>query len=116
MKEVSTIEEYIAQQSSEHQKVIEKMRALIKKNAPKAYEKISYRMPTYTMNNQVIAHFHTAKNHLGFYPTPEGVEAFRAKTTEYKTAKGVIQFPYKNIPFDLIKEIIEYRVLQIKDK
>ena len=115
MIKANTIEEYIAQQSAEHQAVIEKMRNLIKEHAPTAKEKIAYRMPTYMIGKEVVAHFHTAKTHLGFYPTPSGIDDFREKLTNYKTAKGVVQFPYNNIPYDLIKEIVEHRVSAVQD-
>ena len=110
MLQANTIEEYIKLQTVEQQSVIAKMRTLIKECAPNATEKISFRMPTYTIGKEVLMHFHTAKNHLGVYPTPEGIEAFASKLTAYKTAKGVVQFPYTNIPYDLIKEIVEHRV------
>jgi len=110
MIQSNTIEEYIALQTQERQEVIGKMRVLIKEYAPNAVEKISYRMPTYTIGKNVVVHFHTAKNHLGFYPMPETIELFKDKLTEYKTAKGVVQFPYKNIPYDLIREIVVHRV------
>jgi len=115
MLKATTIEEYKAQQTPEHQKVVEAMRAFIKECVPSAEEKISYRMPTYTISKQVIVHFHTAKNHLGFYPTEEGIEAFKDRLTEYKTSKGVVQFPYNNIPYDLIKEIVEHRFDKVKN-
>jgi len=109
MLKATTIEEYIALQTDASQAVIEKMRTLIKECVPNAEEKISFRMPAYTIGKEVVVYFHTAKTHLGFYPLPDGIEAFRDKLTDYKTAKGVVQFPYKNIPYDLIKEIVLYR-------
>jgi len=109
MLKANTIEEYIAQMTAEQQAVITRMRALIKECVPEAEEKISFRMPAYMIGKEVVVYFHTAKTHLGFYPLPEGIEAFGGKLTDYKTAKGVVQFPYKNIPYDLIREIVSYR-------
>ncbi|MCL2861141.1 MAG: DUF1801 domain-containing protein [Firmicutes bacterium] len=110
MNKATTIEEYVAMQDDEHKAVIEKMRTLIKECVPQAEEKISFRMPAYLIGKDVIVYFHTAKTHLGFYPLPDGIETFADKLTAYKTAKGVVQFPYKAIPYDLIKEIVLYRV------
>ena len=109
MLKANTIEEYIAQMSAEQQAVIDKMRTLIKECVPNAVEKISFRMPAYMIGKEVIVYFHTAKTHLGLYPLPQGIEAFKDRLTAYKTAKGVVQFPYKNIPYDLIKQIVLYR-------
>ena len=109
MLKANTIEEYTAQQTLEQQSVIEKMRTLISGCVPNAEEKISFRMPTYTIGKEVVVHFHTAKNHLGLYPLPEAIVAFSDKLTGYKTAKGVVRFPYKNIPYGLIKEIVLHR-------
>ena len=110
IKETQTIDEYIAQTNPEHHGVISKMRELIKDCVPDAVEQIAYRMPTYKLNGKVVAHFHAGKEHLGFYPEEDGVEAFRDSLDGYKTAKGAIQFPYKKeIPYDLIREIVEFK-------
>ena len=114
MIQSNTIEEYIALQTQEHQEIIAKMRALIKECAPNAVEKISFRMPTYTIGKNVVVHFHTAKKHLGVYPMPERIELFKDKLAEYKTAKGVVQFSYKDIPYDLIREIVVHRVNSVQ--
>ena len=82
MIKANTVEEYIAQQSAEHQTVIEKMRNLMKEHAPAAKEKIAYRMLTYMIGKEVVAHFHTAKMHLGFYPTPSGIDDFIQRNME----------------------------------
>jgi len=116
MIKASTIQEYIVQQTAASQAVIAKMRTLIKDCVPDAEEKISFRMPAYMIGKEVIVYFHTAKTHLGFYPLPEGIETFKDKLTDYKTAKGVVQFPYKNIPYDLIREIILHRLEAITNK
>jgi len=113
MNNALTIEEYIALQTAEHRQIITKMRALIKECAPSSIEKISFRMPTYTIGKEVVVHFHTAKKHLGLYPTPEAIEFFADKLANYKTAKGVVQLLYNNIPYDLVKEIVLHRVAVI---
>jgi uncharacterized protein YdhG (YjbR/CyaY superfamily) len=79
--------------------------------APQATERICMRMPTYDLNGKWLVHFAGYEKHIGFYPQPEGVAAFKEKLTGYKTSKGTVQFPLsKPLPIDLIREIIRFRV------
>ena len=79
-------------------------------------KKISYKIPTFYLNGNLV-HFAAYKNHIGFYPTSSGISAFQDQMTEYKTSKGRIQFPLdKPIPFELVREIIAYRVREIQIK
>ena len=82
----------------------------IREAAPEAREAISYRMPTFKLNGNLV-HFAAFKNHIGFYPTPSGIEQFKKELSLYKWAKGSVQFPLdKPIPFDLVKKIVIFRV------
>lgn len=109
-KSITTIDEYIAQFSPEIQKKLQALRKVIKEAAPDAGEKISYGMPTFTLKGN-LAHFAAYKTHIGFYPTPSGIEAFKDKLAEYKYSKGAVQFPIsKPLPFDLVREIVTFRV------
>ncbi|HYE69726.1 MAG TPA: DUF1801 domain-containing protein [Anaerovoracaceae bacterium] len=113
-KSITTIDEYIAQFSPEIQEILQSLRKVIRETAPEAGEKISYQMPTFTLNGNLV-HFAAFKNHIGFYPAPSGIEAFKDKLAVYKTSKGAVQFPIsKPLPFDLIKEIVAFRVLENK--
>lgn len=106
------IDEYISQFPLEIQVKLEKIRAIIKSVAPKATEAISYQMPTFKLNGNLV-HFAAFKNHIGFFPTPSGVKAFEDELKEYVHATGSIQFPLdKPIPFLLIKKITRLRVKQ----
>lgn len=111
-KRVTTVDEYILNFPPDVQKVLNKMRSVIKKAAPKAVEKISYQMPGYHLNGTLVwfgAHAH----HIGFYPTGEGVEAFKKELSGYKLSKGAVQFPLDEpIPYTLITKIVKYRVAQ----
>ncbi|MDR1992746.1 MAG: DUF1801 domain-containing protein [Nitrososphaerota archaeon] len=114
MHKYNTIDEYIAQFSEEKQSILKKVRQIIRKNAPEATEKISYQMPSFWQDTNLI-YFAAMKNHLGIYPTNSGITAFTHKLTEYKTSKGAIQIPWnKPIPYDLIAEITRFRVTQAK--
>ena len=89
---------------------MEEIRATIKAAAPDAKEKISYQMPTFEMKGNLV-HFAAFKNHIGFYPTPTGIEKFKKELAVYEGAKGSVQFPLaKPIPYDLISKIVKFRV------
>ena len=107
-----SIEEYILQFPPEVQEILEKLRKVIKDSAPDATEKISYQMPTFALHGNLV-HFAAYKKHIGFYPTPSGIAAFQQNLSEYKSAKGSVQFPIdKPIPYELISEIVKFRVAE----
>lgn len=114
-----TIDEYISQFPEEVQEKLIALRKFINECAPEAIEKISWAMPTFDLYGNLI-HFAAFKNHIGIYPGENGVAMFQDKLTDYKTSKGAIQFPLnKPLPFDLIKEIIIFRIqenIQIKER
>ncbi|MES2286554.1 MAG: DUF1801 domain-containing protein [Bacteroidota bacterium] len=104
------IDEYIAGFPKEIQKILEQIRETIKKAAPGAEETISYAIPTFTLNGNLV-HFAAFKNHIGFYPAPSGNEAFKKELSKYKGGKGTIQFPLDEpIPLNLITKIVKFRV------
>ena len=106
----TTIDEYIALFPSDVQDRLQAMRSAIRAAAPEATEKISYQMPTFHQNGNVV-HFAAFKNHIGFFPGASGVEAFADRLTAYKTSKGTIQLPFSEpLPLELVKEITRWRV------
>lgn len=106
----SSIDEYIATFPPDIQKILEKIRFIVKAAAPEAQEKISYQMPTFFLNGNLV-HFAAFKNHIGFYPTPSGIEKFKKELAGYQGAKGSVQFPLDEpIPYALISEIVKFRV------
>lgn len=110
------IDEYIAEFPKDVQKILEQVRATIKKAAPTAEEKISYGIPTFTLNGNLV-HFGGFKYHVGFYPAPTGTEAFEKELSVYKTGKGSIQFPLdKPMPLNLITKIVKFRVKKNLEK
>ena len=105
-----TIDQYIATFPVSTQKILEEMRAIIHEAAPEASEKISYQMPTFYLNGNLV-HFAAYERHIGFYPTPSAIEAFAGELSPYKTSKGAIQFPIDQpIPRDLVKKIVKFRL------
>ncbi len=106
----ATIDEYIAQYPAELQSVLNELRGVIRRAAPDAQEKISWQMPTFFQNGNLV-HFAVHKHHIGFYPGAGGIEAFADRLGEYKTSKGAVQFPIgKPLPYALIDEIVKFRV------
>lgn len=116
IKKFSTIDEYIMQFPEDVQKILQELRHVIKQTAPEAEEKISYQMPTFYLNGNLV-HFAAYEKHIGFYPSPTGIEAFKDELLGYKGAKGSVQFPVnEGLPFELIRRIVEFRVGENKKK
>jgi uncharacterized protein YdhG (YjbR/CyaY superfamily) len=105
-----TIDEYINSFPKESSLILKKVRSTIKESAPNAKEKISYGIPTFYLNGNLV-HFGGFKKHIGFFPTPKTIEKFKKELSSYETSKGTVKFPLdKPIPFDLIKKITLFRV------
>jgi uncharacterized protein YdhG (YjbR/CyaY superfamily) len=105
-----TMDEYISTFPEDVQSILQEMRQTIRRAAPEAMEAISYQIPTFKLNGNLV-HFAAFKNHIGFYPTSSGIEAFKRELTPYKGAKGSVQFPLdKPVPFDLVGRIVRFRV------
>ncbi|MCZ7383120.1 MAG: DUF1801 domain-containing protein [Candidatus Methanoperedens sp.] len=109
-KQYKTIDEYIAMFPRNIQDILGKLRQVIKESAPEAEETINYGIPTFKLNGNLV-HFAAFKNHIGFYPTPSAIVAFKKELSPYKQAKGSVQFPIdKPIPFDIVKKIVKFRI------
>ena len=105
----STIDEYIAGFPPDVQAILQKIRLTIREAAPDAEETISYQMPTFTLKGNLV-HFAAFKEHIGFYPTPTGIEKFQKELSVYKGAKGSVRFPLDQpIPYGLIGKIAKFR-------
>ncbi len=93
--------------------MLEELRALIAVCAPGATETMSYAIPTFDLNGRRLVHFAGYERHVGFYPSPSGIAAFRDEVGPFKTAKGSVQFPLdRPLPTDLIRRMVEYRVAE----
>ncbi len=113
---VNNIDEYIAGFPPEIQKLLKQMRLTIAKAAPAAEEAIRYAIPTFILHGNLV-HFAAFKNHIGFYPAPSGIEAFKKEVAEYEAGKGSLQFPLdKPLPLGLVTKIVKYRVAQNLEK
>ena len=110
MKAGKTVDEYIEGFPADVQKILQKVRATIKKAAPGAEETIKYGIPTFTLKGNLV-HFGGYKEHIGFYPAPAGIDAFKKELAAYQTGKGTLQFPLnKPIPYDIITRVVKFRV------
>jgi len=111
-KTISSIDEYILTFPEDVQELLQTLRKVIKEVAPEATEKISYQMPTFDLYGNLV-HFAAYKNHIGFYPTPSGIEKFKNELAMYKGAKGSVQFPINEpLPYELIRQIVKFRVIE----
>jgi len=103
------IDEYIKTFPEQVQIILEKMRQTIRRAAPEAEEAISYQIPTFKLNGNLV-HFAAFKNHVSFFPTARGVEAFKKELSRFKRSRGTVQFPLdRPIPYDLVRKITVFR-------
>jgi len=116
-QQANAIDKYIEKFPKDIQEILEKVRKTVRKSAPKAEETISYGIPTFDLNGKHLVHFAAFKKHIGFYPTPAGIEQFQKELSVYKGAKGSVQFPLeKPVPFDLIGKIVRFKVKENSDR
>lgn len=109
---IKTVDEYIGSFDNAKRERLESIRKTIKEAAPEAEEKISWQMPTYVFHGNLV-HFAAQSRHIGFYPGPVAIEAFKDRIRGYKWSKGAVQFPLdKEIPHELIKDIVIFRVVE----
>ncbi len=110
------IDEYIAGHPQDVQAILERIRTTIRKAAPAAEETISYRIPTFRLNGNLV-HFAAFKKHIGFFPTSTGIAKFKNDLAGYKGSKGSVQFPFDQpIPYGLIGRIVKFRVKENLEK
>ena len=104
------MDEYIAGFPTDVQRILQEIRSVIRELAPNAEEALKYGIPTFVLHGNLV-HFAAFKQHVGFYPTPSGVEKFKDELSSYRHAKGSIQFPLDEpVPFASIRKIVKYRV------
>lgn len=115
---MSVIDDYLADYDGEHRRIMDELRSLIVEHAPDATEAITWAMPTYKLNGNLV-HFAAGKNHVGMYPGADGVANFVDELNELglKHSKGAIQFPLgKPLPRDLVTRILTFRVEQQRNR
>jgi len=111
-----SIDEYIATFPEDIQALLEAVRATVKAAAPDAEERISYQMPAFALNGNLV-YFAALKNHIGLYPTAGGIEAFKNELSQYEVTKGSVKFPISQpLPMELIRKIVQFRVAENSNK
>lgn len=114
VKQFGTIDEYIGTFPKEVQGRLQKVRQTIRKAAPQAVEAISYQMPTFKLNGRNLVNFAGYKSHIGFYPVPSGVAAFKKELSRFVQGKGSVQFPLDQpLPYELVGKIVAFRVKEV---
>lgn len=106
---------YIAEFPPQVQKLLQRLRATIRRAAPQATETISYRMPAYVQGGPLV-YFAAYERHIGFYPTGEGIEAFKGELGDYTWSRGAVQFPLdRPLPLKLVTRMVKHR-LQVNSR
>ncbi len=112
-----TVDDHIGQFHSDVRERLETMRRTIGELAPDAEESMAYGMPAYKLHGKPLVYFAGYENHIGFYATPNGHEAFKTEFAQYKQGKGSVQFPHDQpLPEALITQVVIYRIEQIMDR
>jgi uncharacterized protein YdhG (YjbR/CyaY superfamily) len=112
-----TIDEYISAFPDDVRAILQKFRSIVRENAPGADEAIRYRMPTFRLKGKNLVHFAAFKGHIGFYPTPSGIESFKDDLARFEVSKGTIRFYLdRPIPYDLVARIVKMRVDEVMAK
>jgi uncharacterized protein YdhG (YjbR/CyaY superfamily) len=107
-----TMDEYVAGLPPKTRNILQELRATIKAAAPGAEETMNYAIPTFKLNGNLV-HFAAFENHVGFYPTPSGITAFKKELAKYKSSKGSVQFPLDQpMPLQLVGRIVKFRVAE----
>ncbi|GHU71782.1 hypothetical protein FACS1894184_19000 [Clostridia bacterium] len=107
---MNEIDAYIAGFPVEVKERLTAIREIVREIAPQATERICMRIPTFDLNGKWLVHYAGFDNHIGFYPQPDGITAFKEQLSCYKTSKGGAQFPHdKPLPLELIREIVKYK-------
>lgn len=111
-----TVDQYISVFPKHVQVMLQQMRETVQKVAPQAEEVISYNMPAFRFHGMLV-YYAGNKAHIGFYPMPAAIVAFKKELAGYVTSKGAIQFPLeKKLPVALIKNIVKFRMLENEEK
>jgi len=112
----AAVDAYISGFPDHVQEILNMIRSIIREAAPQATQLISYGIPTFKLNGNLV-HFGAYEKHIGFYPTPSGIEHFKQELSLYEGGKGSVKFPLDQvIPWDLIQRIVEFRVAENLEK
>ena len=109
----ASVDDYVDAQPDNVRDVLNEIRRRIHAIAPESGERISYRMPTATLNGHDLVYFAAWKKHIGMYPVPDGDEALERDLAPYRAVRSTVRFPYnREIPYDLIGRMVELLIQQ----
>lgn len=110
------IDRYIKTFTPPVRKALRELCDTIRKEVPQAGETIKYGMPTFVLHGNLV-HFAGYKNHIGFYPTPSAIEAFKGEISQYKWSKGAVRFPLgEPLPLVLVARMVRFRVAESRSQ
>ncbi len=108
----TSIDAYIALQPAAHRATLEELRQLIRKAAPQAEETISYYIPAFRYKGMLV-YFALAKKHIGFYPMPSAIAAFKKELGPFATSRGAVQLPLDApLPAKLLRQMVKFRLAE----
>ncbi len=111
MKASPEVNDYIGRFPPKVQALLRTMRATIRRAAPQALERISYKVPAFTVEGRILVWYGAFTSHIGFYPGAAAIAAFKKELAIYKSARGSVQFPFSQpLPIDLITRIVRFRL------
>ncbi len=116
MEKPTSIDSYIAQFPPQVQEQLQRLRHIIQTAAPEATERISYGMPTFYLQGNLV-HFAAWKAHIGLYPAPDAIAKFKEELAAFSISKGSVHLAFdKTLPENLIKQIVQYRAAENRKK
>ena len=102
-----SVDEYVMQLPADVQVVMERIRASVHSVVPDVGEKISYNMPTFTLDGLPLVHVAAWKKHIGLYPLPAMDGALADEVAPYRAATDTMQLKYAQpIPYDLVESVM----------
>ena len=112
---MSPIDNFIAPFPAQVRERMEQVRQTIRNEAPDSVEVLSYGIPTFDLLGKHLVHFSGYAHHIGFYPGPRPLVAFREALESYKSAKGSVQFPHDRLlPLELIRQMVQFRLAELR--
>jgi uncharacterized protein YdhG (YjbR/CyaY superfamily) len=112
MEKADSVDGYISKFPKDVANMMTELRDIIHQAVPDIKEKISWDMPTFFVKKMIIQ-FAGHKNHIGVYPGPRAIEVFGGRLNAYRSTKGGFQIQYgKSVPADLIRDIVEFNVIE----
>jgi uncharacterized protein YdhG (YjbR/CyaY superfamily) len=114
----TSVDDYIVSQPEAVQRVLKRVRSIIRKAVPAAEEMISYGIPAYKLRGRPVIYFAGWSQHYSLYPSSDRLaSAFKAALAPYQISKGTIRFPLSApVPMRLIEGIVKFRAHEVSER